>query len=510
MLHRFNYPTAITGTFLFLSVLCKGQDRAVGNYDESLRERVHFSPLKHWMNDPNGMVYYRGVYHLYFQYYPGAEVWGPMHWGHATSNDLVHWKEQPIAIYPDSLGYIFSGSAVLDMENSSGFGTKQEPSLVAIFTQHDPQEEKSGRNDFQNQSIAYSNDGGSTWTKYASNPVIKNPGIRDFRDPKLTWYAPAKKWIATLAIGDHIGFYSSKDLKTWTLESEFGKNAGCHAGVWECPDLFQLRFQGNGYWVVTVSVNPGGPNKGSATQYFIGQFDGHRFEALSDSTKWIDYGPDSYAGVSWSNTGNRKIYLAWMSNWLYADKIPSQGWRNSMTIPRELHLEKIGTRLFLGSLPVAELNNLNKGPVDLLKQDATGPNIHKSIQSPFLLKLKSKSDEDFCLKIKNEEQEWLLIGYDHHSNRFYIDRSQSGATHFQPDFIGRSYAPRISTDSTLSLQILIDRASVEIFADGGLTVLSTVFFPTVPFGQMDLSLGHGKSWTQIDYQPLESIWKAND
>ncbi len=244
---------------------------------EQYRPQVHFSPNANWINDPNGMVYYEGVYHLFFQYYPDSTIWGPMHWGHATSNDLVQWKEQPIALYPDSLGYIFSGSAVVDFENTSGFGKNGQIPLVAIFTHHDPIGEKEKRNDFQNQSIAFSLDSGYTWTKYTGNPVLKNPGIRDFRDPKVIWYEPGKKWIMTLATLDHITFYSSPDLKKWTEESEFGKEAGAHGGVWECPDLFPLDHNGKKIWVLVVNLNPGGPNKGSATQYFLGDFNGSTF-----------------------------------------------------------------------------------------------------------------------------------------------------------------------------------------------------------------------------------------
>ena len=302
---------------------------------EQHRPQIHFTPKAHWMNDPNGMFYNKGVYHLFFQYYPGASVWGPMHWGHATSKDLMHWQEQPIALYPDSLGYIFSGSAVVDKSNTSGFGKKGQVPIVAIFTHHNMEGEKEKRNDFQNQSIAYSLDDGKTWVKYAGNPVLHNPGIVDFRDPKVMWYEAQKKWIMTLATKDRVTFYSSPNLKEWTKESEFGETLGAHGGVWECPDLFTLYDNGKKVWALTVSINPGGPNKGSATQYFLGDFDGNRFTPLSTETKWIDYGTDDYAGVTWSNTGNRKIFLGWMSNWQYATIVPTNIWRSATTIPRE-------------------------------------------------------------------------------------------------------------------------------------------------------------------------------
>ncbi len=348
-------------------------------YLEAFRPQLHFSPREHWMNDPNGMVFVHGAFHLFFQYYPQGTVWGPMHWGHAVSKDLVHWRQLPIAIYPDSLGYIISGSVVVDSANSSGFGGMDQGGkapLVAIFTQHDPQGERRGDTHFQNQSIAYSLDDGQTWIKYKNNPVLRNPGIRDFRDPKVIWYAPGKKWVMVLATKDRISFYSSLNLKDWQKESEFGSDRGAHGGVWECPDLFPMRL-GKTYWVLIVSINPGGPNGGSGTQYFIGQFDGHRFVAADDeanhanepnktnnasATKWIDYGPDDYAGVSWSHTGSRKIFLGWMSNWDYANVVPTQSWRSAMTIPRELQVRHSGDGgIFVCSQPVRELNGLKVG-----------------------------------------------------------------------------------------------------------------------------------------------------
>lgn len=238
------------------------------------RPAYHFTPAAHWMNDPNGMVYYQGTYHLFFQYYPDGMVWGPMHWGHATSPDLVSWKEQPIALYPDKLGMIFSGSAVVDVNNTAGFGKN---AMVAIFTHHNSEEEKKGQNKHEYQSLAYSLDAGKTWKKYEGNPVLPNPGIADFRDPKVSWYEAGKKWVMTLATKDRITFYSSSNLKNWTKESEFGEKLGAHGGVWECPDLFPMTLNGKTHWVLIVNLNPGGPNGGSGTQYFVGNFDGKYF-----------------------------------------------------------------------------------------------------------------------------------------------------------------------------------------------------------------------------------------
>jgi fructan beta-fructosidase len=256
------------------------------------------------MNDPNGMVYYKGEYHLFYQHYPEKSVWGPMHWGHAISTDLVHWEHMPIAIYPDSLGYIFSGSAVADYNNTSGLGTKENPPLVAFFTYHDMKAEKEGRfTEIESQAIAYSLDKGRTWTKYKGNPVVKNPGIRDFRDPKVIWHNDSKQWIMSIASGQVIKFYSSPNCLDWTYLSEFGEGRGEHGGVWECPDLFPLQVKGSNEtkWVLIVNINPGGPAGGSATQYFVGDFNGKEFISAQSKTQWMDYGKDNYAGVTWSN-----------------------------------------------------------------------------------------------------------------------------------------------------------------------------------------------------------------
>ena len=245
-------------------------------YTEMYRPQYHFSPEEKWMNDPNGLVYHNGIYHLFYQFYPDDIVWGPMHWGHAISEDMVHWEHKPIALYPDEHGLIFSGSAVVDHNNTSGFAKNGEVPLVAIFTYHLMEGEKAGRNDFQTQGIAYSLDNGDTWTKYENNPVIGNPGIRDFRDPKVFWHEESEQWIMALVAGDHAKFYSSPDLKQWKFLSDFGKYQGAHGGVWECPDLFKLKAEGTEEekWVLIISINPGAPNGGSGTQYFIGEFDG--------------------------------------------------------------------------------------------------------------------------------------------------------------------------------------------------------------------------------------------
>ena len=479
--------------------------------DEQYRPQVHFTPKEHWINDPNGMVFYKGTYHLFFQYHPYSSVWGPMHWGHATSKDLVHWKRLPIAIYPDSLGTIFSGSAVVDKNNTSGFGKKGRAPLIAIFTHHDSVGEKAGRNDFQNQSIAYSNDEGKTWTKYTGNPVLKNPGIIDFRDPKVTWYEPQKKWVMTLATKDCITFYSSPDLKNWKKESEFGKELGAHGGVWECPDLFTLDDNGKKVWVLIVNLNPGGPNKGSATQYFAGSFDGTTFSPNSTDTKWLDYGPDNYAGITWSNTGDRKIFLGWMSNWLYANLVPTTAWRNALTIPRELKIKHTGKEMLVTSQPVKELSVIQGTPVvlaNLKVKDRVDLATHTGkVKFPCRINLNMQKAADFSLVISNAMGEEIVIGYDKKQNQYFIDRTKSGKIDFQKDFSARHMAPRFTDNGQMNLSLVIDASSVELFADEGLTVMTEIFFPNKPYSQIHIQSSDNAVIKKLEYINLKSSWK---
>ena len=478
-------------------------------YQEQHRPQIHFSPKSKWMNDPNGMVYHNGVYHLFYQHYPDSTIWGPMHWAHATSKDLVHWEHQPIALYPDSLGYIFSGSAVMDINNTSGLGKDGKPPMIAIFTHHDPKGEKSGSSVFQNQSIAYSLDEGQTWTKYAGNPVVKNPGIRDFRDPKVSWYEEGKKWIMTLATLDHITFYSSKDLKNWTKESEFGKEFGAHGGVWECPDLFALDYNGEKIWVLLVSINPGGPNGGSATQYFTGRFDGKTFAPFQTDTRWIDYGTDDYAGITWSNTGERKIFIGWMNNWQYANIVPTAGWRGAATVARDLHLEKIGEKYFVSSRPVKELDIIQTAPVVLQNIDAANYDVTAKTgnpNGPYQLSLSSDAIKSYTIQFSNETGEKLVLGYDKVVNNYFIDRTQSGIVSFEKGFAAKHIAPRLAIDDKTDLTLLLDNASVELFADNGLTVMTDIFFPDKPYTKIQIQ-SDGLLVKELKYVPLKSIWK---
>lgn len=502
-----NFFLVILNFFVTQIIICQAFAQTAN--DEMYRPQIHFTPEAHWINDPNGMVYDKGTYHLFFQYYPGSSVWGPMHWGHATSPDMIHWKRQPIALYPDSLGYIFSGSVVVDKNNTGGFGRNGHEPLVAIFTHHNPLTEKT-TNNFQNQSLAYSNDDGKTWIKYAGNPVIKNPGIVDFRDPKVMWLENQNKWIMTLATKDRITFYSSPDLKNWKKESEFGHDIGAHGGVWECPDLFTLNDNGKKVWVLIVNLNPGGPNKGSATQYFIGDFDGHKFTPRDTTTRWLDYGPDEYAGITWSNTGDRKIFLGWMSNWDYATTVPTEKWRSAMTIPRELQLKHVGSEILITSQPVKELNNiLSKSKVvNNLKttKNFDLARIVGKVTFPCRINMNLEKVVDFSLRLSNNAGDELLVGYDKKNNQYFIDRSKSGKTSFNKGFAARHVAPRF-VKGKMNISLVIDISSVELFADDGLSVMTEIFFPNKPYDKMELLSAGGMVIKKFEYAGMKSIWK---
>ena len=500
------------------------------------------------MNDPNGLVHFDGVYHLFFQYYPGDIVWGPMHWGHATSRDLIHWQQQPIALYPDSLGYIFSGSVVVDSNNTSGFGAAaptREPDiprtmktpkghhppvhqsppasretarlpipLIAVFTQHDTAGERRHSVDFQRQSIAYSLDKGATWTKYPGNPVLPNPGIADFRDPNVNWYAKGKKWVMALATKDRITFYSSPDMKDWKKESDFGQDAGAHGGVWECPSLFpmtlKVREMDRSYWVLLVSNNPGGPNGGSGTQYFIGQWDGHVFKPLDTVTRWIDYGPDDYAGAVWNNTGRRRIFLGWMSNWDYANQLPTATWRNAMTVPRNLSLQEARSKILLASEPVQEMEALTRRKVETrhleVDSSASLTNMIKDTAGRYILDVEGPADGSVAFVFSDAAGERIVFGYNAVKDQYYLDRSGAGRTDFHAGFGGVYTAPRLTSSGSLNLQFVMDRASLEVFADGGLTVMTGVFFSQQPMTRVRVNTTGPWTIKRMEYRALGSIW----
>jgi fructan beta-fructosidase len=487
-----------------------GKEKTANGYNEPHRPGFHFSPKAHWMNDPNGLVFFDNTYHLFFQYYPDSSVWGPMHWGHAVSTDLIHWQEKPIALFPDSLGYIFSGCIVVDSFNTSGLGKNNRIPLIAVFTQHNEKMRKQGRNDYQYQSIAYSLDHGDTWTKYDGNPVLENPGIADFRDPNIIWYAPGNKWIMSLATKDRVTFYSSPDLKAWNKETEFGNNIGAHGGVWECPDLFSMDDNGKKVWVLSVSINPGGPNGGSATQYFTGDFDGNKFVTTQKEIKWIDWGTDNYAGVSFHNTGDRRISLGWMSNWDYAQVVPTTIWRSAMTIPREVALAKKDSDYFLRLQPVKEIALIQDKKELVEKENVSGEiDLTSKIEkwdSRFMFTIQLDKATDIKIRLSNSKGEELIIGFNDSTHTYYIDRTKSGNISFDADFPKIMTAPRIGTDPGMELTLIIDRASAELFADKGLTNMTAIFFPEQVFNKLVISAPKEVIIKRVICSPLGNIW----
>jgi len=483
-------------------------------YNETYRPQFHFSPEEKWMNDPNGLVYHQGVYHLFHQYYPDDIVWGPMHWGHATSKDLVHWEHKPIALYPDEHGLIFSGSAVVDKNNSSGFGSIENPPLVAIYTYHLMEGEKAGNLDFQTQGIAYSLDNGDTWTKFEGNPVIGNEGIKDFRDPKVAWHEETQKWIMTLVAGDHAKFYSSHDLKEWVLMSEFGKNLGAHGGVWECPDLFKLKVEGTDEekWVLLISINPGAPNGGSGTQYFIGDFDGKTFTSDQKEDRWVDWGTDNYAGVTFNNVPNGdRIFIGWMSNWLYANITPTEIWRGAMTLPRKLTLKKNAGDYRLFNFPVEGINAIVSEKIHITmvvvaeaNQLITEENFNQS-EIRF-----TTSSKDFQLKFSNDANDELLLTMTGEDKTFFLDRSKSGVVDFQEDFgkeIQQMPVPDLP-EGEYEVSIFIDWSSVEIFINSGQYVMTSQIFPNGNYTDLTIgNLGDSElSMNAFSINEVKRIW----
>lgn len=483
------------------------------NREEVLyRPNFHFTPKANWMNDPNGMFYLNGKYHLYFQYYPDGNVWGPMHWGHAISENMITWEEQPIALYPDDLGLIFSGSAVVDKNNTSGFGKDGISPIVAIYTYHNMKGEKDGDIDFQTQAIAYSLDEGMTWTKHDKNPVISNPGIKDFRDPKVIWDDKNNKWIMALAAGQKIMFYSSTNLKDWKLLSDFGAQIGEHGGVWECPDLFPIKINRTDEtkWVLIVSINPAGPNGGSATQYFIGDFDGSKFtidvdfntQLQTQKAAWLDFGRDNYAGVTWSNIpkeDGRKLFIGWMSNWEYARDVPTETWRSAMTVSRELKLKKTGDKYVLVSNPVPELYKFVSKTIirDTLVVDKQKTIISRNevdlSRLSVELEINNLTENKYTFLFHNKFGDSLSFGLDNIEKNYFVNRQKSGKVDFSDKFANIiSKAKKISQSNTLKLRALIDKTSIEIFYNDGETVMTEIFFPNEPFETLSMETSDEK------------------
>lgn len=517
---------------LFLSLACSSyhhekeelveepDDEQAADYTGPYRPQVHFSPPSQWMNDPNGMVYFAGEYHLFYQHYPDSAVWGPMHWGHAISKDLVTWENYPIALSPDSLGYIFSGSVVVDQRNTSGLGTLENPPMVALFTYHDQVKVLAGMDSFQSQGLAYSLDKGRTWTKYNLNPILLNPGTRDFRDPKVFWHSDSGRWIMVLAEGDHIGLYGSENLREWQKLSEFGKNEGSHEGVWECPDLFELKTTSGQTkkWVLLVSIGPGG-ERGSATQYFVGDFDGTKFtnSRYPEARLWLDHGRDNYAGVTWSNipkADGRTIFLGWMNNWQYAQVVPSTGWRGMMTLPRTLELLDTNTGYQVVSYPIKEVELLRKRAIEIKRRMVVGEADWSSYLDPSqpfldmeLIITKVSGSHTWSIKLSNSLGEYTKVGYNYQTKDFYIDRENSGQVDFSKGFAGIHYGPRRRRHDQMAIRLIIDRSSIELFGDKGEVAMTDLFFPNRPYDKLTISSGEEAVLFEGVVYQLNSIWE---
>ncbi|MFS4416096.1 glycoside hydrolase family 32 protein [Maribacter sp. 2307ULW6-5] len=515
------------GIVLFVALVgCKQENRTVKQmaksqhqkFREPHRPQFHFTPPSQWMNDPNGMFHYNGEYHLSYQYYPDSTVWGPMHWGHAISKDLIHWEHMPIALYPDSLGYIFSGGTVVDVNNTSGFGSGNNPPMVATFTYHDPEGEKAGATDFQTQGIAYSTDKGRSWKKYAGNPVIPNQDkIRDFRDPKVVWHPDTEKWILSLAAYDEVQFFSSKNLKDWTFLSAFGLEGDDR--LWECPDLFPIVVQETGAtkWVLIVSIQKKAPNGGNATSYFVGDFDGTEFKADVHDQKWLDWGTDNYAFVTWDNVpkeDGRRIGIGWMSNWDYAQVVPTKAWRSAMTLPRELQLYRNGDDHTLGALPVRETVSLRASEIAMKPLKVKGSAVVEGdfdvmqCELDVLIDLKETTAKTFGLELSNEQGEKLMVTIDTDREVLMVDRTESSKEMFSEEFYrGPHTAPLSLKGDVLDMRMFLDASSIELFLNKGALNFTAIFFPTAPYSRATLFSKEGRLvLKEGQIFPLKSIW----
>lgn len=459
------------------------------SYDTSNREKYrpayHHTPLYGWMNDPNGMFYKDGVWHLYYQYNPYGSKWQNMTWGHSTSTDLVNWEHRDLAIEPNGLGSVFSGSAVVDRDNTAGFG---EDAVVALYT-------SCGRS--QVQSLAYSTDDGESFTFYAANPVIANR--TEARDPNVLWHEASGRWVLVLAhaLEKEIQIYTSPNLRDWTLQSAFGKGCGAQDGVWECPDLFELPVQGEDTrkWVLIVNINPGAPMGGSGTQYFVGEFDGSTFTADSTEAKWMDFGKDHYATVSWSGAPDgRRTAIGWMSNWQYANEVPTRQFRSANTLPRELGLFRAPDgEIYLSSKPSPELAAL-RGECKSYgrrKVSSSPLNIPIPALAEIVVDYDARQCASFSLTLSNAEGEEVVMTLDPRAGSFAVDRTRSGLTGFSSHFPAVTAAPTLGAPATGTLRIFVDRSSVEVFDSEGRFVLTNLVFPENPYTKLTVRAAQG-------------------
>lgn len=473
---------------------------------DAYRPYYHFAPRQGWMNDPNGMFYLDGVYHLYYQANPYGSTWGNLSWGHATSRDLVRWEQQPTALFPDAHGLIFSGSSVVDKDNTAGFGRN---AVIAFYT---------SARERQTQSIAYSTDGGYTFTKYSGNPVLAMPHA-DFRDPKVIWHEASRRWVMILAVGQEMQFYTSDNLRSWTYASSFGLGYGAHGGVWECPDLIEMTVQGSSEkrWVLLCNINPGGPNGGSATQYFVGDFDGKRFSTTTPgaTTKWLDFGKDHYAMVSWYNAPGAPTAIAWMSNWEYAPVVPSKVFRSAMTLPRTLGLYRgVDGEYYVSSQPISSVESLRGKGQSYGRASLSTRAKHYTLPTAagceIIVDLEAGTSEELNLVLENALGENFKITLDLAKNQMICDRRESGIVNFSDKFPAQSISP-LPQGGRHKLRIFVDKASIEVFdAESGRYSQTNILFPKKALSNLKISSkGKGARLQGLSIYPLTEHINTN-
>lgn len=448
---------------------------------EKFRPTYHHTPVYGWMNDPNGLFYKDGEWHLYYQHNPYGSQWENMHWRHSVSRDLMTWEDCGEALAPDGLGTIFSGCCVVDNDNTAGLG---KGAIIAFYT-------SAGEN--QTQCMAYSTDNGQTFTKYPGNPVITS-NVPDFRDPHVFWHKETARWIMILAAGQEMSIYSSADLKSWKYESAFGHGYGNHDGVWECPDLMKLPVAGTDKekWMLVCNINPGGPSGGSATQYFTGEFDGHKFvcDTKPEVTKWMDYGKDHYAAVTFDNApDNRHVIIAWMSNWQYANQVPTMQYRSGNSIARDLHLYEHNGDTFVGVVPSKEVD-AKRGKAVVKNFSGKKKTFDASDGAyEMVFNLSGRPKTPLTLTLQNAKGEKVSMTYNAAEDTFSMDRTQSGETSFSDAFAAVTTAP--VNGEMRTLRLFFDKCSIEAFDGEGKMAMSNLVFPSEPYNTITVSGGKG-------------------
>ncbi len=509
------------GQFLFLlAIVTAGPGWRLtaqeASYNQPWRPQYHFTPPQNFMNDPNGTVFYKGEYHLFYQHNPEGNVWGHMSWGHAVSGDMVHWRNLPVAI-PEVPGQYmaYSGSAVVDWHNSSGLCRNSVPQdqscLVAVYT--------AARHDRENQNIAYSNDRGRTWTNYPGNPVA-DLDAPDFRDPNVFWYEPQRKWVMVAVLADQrrVVILDSPDLKSWSRRSTFGP-AGDSEGQWECPALFELQVEGTNEkrWVLIINRNPGAPAGGTGVRYLIGGFDGSEFtpESPEKAPMWADWGKDFYATNTWNDmprSDGRRAWIGWFSNWRYANAEPTVLWRGAQSIPRALILRRYADGLRLVQRPIRELQGLRRRQWSMVNASLEKANqkIRKAGVKGEVYELEFEFQPapagEMGIRLRKNGNEETLVGFDASRSEVFIDRIHSGEVDFSKDFPGR-YSARLESHFTVKLHIFVDRSSVELFANDGERVLSDRIYPHPGSNQIELYGDRGGRVLSLKMWELSSIWK---